>query len=87
MRPQPRTEQNPSLGAIMSSATVPAPLPTTSPRTLLARAVRSVTTRLRPRRAPLTREELVELIDRRRMAERLHEQRAYDAARMSALWG
>ena len=30
----------------MSSATVPAPLPTTSPRTLLGRAVRSVTTRL-----------------------------------------
>ena len=70
----------------MSSATAPATLTTTSPRTLLGRAVRTVSTWLRPR-APLTREELVELIDRRRTAERLHEQRAYDAARMSTLWG
>lgn len=71
----------------MSSATASSPLTTTSPRTLLGRAVRAVMTRLGPRRAQLTREELVELIDRRRMAERMREQRAYDAARMSTLWG
>ncbi|MGC5171278.1 hypothetical protein ACPW96_15760 [Micromonospora sp. DT81.3] len=71
----------------MSSATAPTPFPTTSPGTLLGRAVRTVLTRLRPPRAPLTREELVELIDRRRVVERLHEQRAYDAARMGMLRG
>ena len=71
----------------MTSATASAPLPTTSPRTLLGRGVRVVMSRIRPPRAPLTREELVELNDRRRMAERLHEQRAYDAARAGSLWG
>lgn len=66
----------------MSSATASAPLPTTPSRTLLGRRVRTVMTRLRRPRAQLTREELVELIDRRRMAQRLHEQRAYETARM-----
>lgn len=70
----------------MSSTTAPSPFPTTSPRTVLGRGFRAVVNRLHPRRAPLTREEIVELMDRRRMAERLHEQRAYDAARMGALW-
>ena len=69
----------------MTSATARASLPTTSPRTLLGRGIRTAMTRLRRPRTPLTREELVELTDRRRTAERLREQRAYEAAHMSAL--
>ena len=71
----------------MSSAITPAPLSTTSPRTLVGRAIRTVMSWRRPRPAPLTREEIVALNDRRRMAERLREQRAYEAARISIVSG
>jgi hypothetical protein len=47
----------------------------------------TITAWIRARRQPLTREELVDLVEMRRMAERLREERASVGARMGRVLG
>ena len=49
------------------------------------RVALATTAWMAPRRQPLSREELAELVEMRRMAERLREERARDAARMGRM--
>jgi hypothetical protein len=52
---------------------------------VVQRVALATTAWLGPRRQPLSREELVELVEARRMAERLREERAREAARMGRI--
>lgn len=72
----------------MNTAITSIPLPPASVGSPLRRAVTAftgLTARIRAGRPPLTREELVELVEMRRMAERLREERARESARMGRI--
>ena len=65
----------------MNTAITSIPFPPASFGSPIRRAVTALTERIRAGRPPLSREELVELVEMRRMAERLHEERARESAR------
>ena len=69
----------------MNTAITSVPISSSSLGSVIHRAALAVTTRIRPHRQPLTREELAELVEMRRMAERLHEERALERARMGRM--
>ena len=69
----------------MNTAITSVPISPASLGSVIHRVALAVTARIRPRRQPLSREELVELVEMRRMAERLREERAREGARMGRM--
>jgi hypothetical protein len=72
-------------GVIMNTAITSVRISPSSLGSVVHRVALATTAWISPRREPLSREELTELVEMRRMAERLLEERARDAARMGRM--
>ena len=69
----------------MNTAITSVPISPTSLGSVIQRGALAIAARIRPQRKSLTREELVELVEMRRMAERLRDDRALQAGHMGRL--
>jgi hypothetical protein len=71
----------------MNTAITSIPISPSSPGSVIHRAVLAITAWMKPRRRPLTREDLVEIVEMRRMAERLREEGATQFAQAGRVLG